>query len=167
MKKIVLLLTIVILGIASFAAPAKTTAAPAKAAPAASASSGLIGVSLNAIGMPSARLGMGGWTLDIGGSIANAANQTNFTVGVRAEMPLSNVNSNLHTYWAPYLTLLSAAGATTTTAGVLLGCEYMFAPNLSIFADMTALQIVSAAGATTWTISTNFGQIYTGGRLYF
>lgn len=163
MKKAILLLgLVVIIASASFAAAAKPAAKPAD-----SYGYGLIGVSLNQIGCPTARLGMGGWALDLGGSLANNGNQTNVTIAGRADLPLAQVNDKVRTYWGPAIVLVSAGGTTTTTLSLLVGAEYEFVSNLSLFADLTALQINSAGGTTTWTIATNSALIYTGGRLYF
>jgi len=160
MKKIVLLLIMVIIGTAAFAAAAKPV-------PAASGSQGFTAVSLNSIpGVASARFGFGSWSLDAGGTIANAANTTTITLLLKGEIPMATVSSDVRTYVAPALVLVSGGGASTTTLNVFLGAEYMFNPHLALFADLTAFTLTSAGGTTTWTIGGNSPLIYSGGRLY-
>ena len=159
MRKLALLLTIVILGTSAFAAAPKAAASKG--------SEGFVGISLNSIaGVPSARFGFGSWSLDAGGSIANAGNTTTITLLLRGEIPLSKISSDVNTYVAPELVLVSGGGTSTTTINVYLGAEYKFASNLAIFADLTAFTLTSVGGTTTWTIGGNSGLIYTGGRLY-
>jgi len=162
MKKIALVLTVLLfVASVSMAAPAKKAAAPAQSG------GGISAVTLTVIGCPAVRFDMGSFALEVGGSIASpAAGQTNTTLTLKGEMALGTPAANLTTYWAPAVMMVSAAGATTTTLAVLLGAEYMFTPNLAVFADMTAFSMTSAAGATTWVLGANSGQIYTGGRLY-
>jgi hypothetical protein len=158
MKKIVILLSLILIATSAFAA-----AAPKKAA---SSSMGLTGVTLNSIGCPAAHFDMGAWGLDVGGTIVNAASTTTITVIARGLLPLSQVTDNLSTYWGPGV-LYNSAGSGSVTIGVLLGAEYMFAPKLTLFADLTAFSLTSAGGATNWFAGANAAQIYTGGRLYF
>ena len=165
MRKIALVLTVLLcIASVSFAAPAKK-AAPAPAPE--HSSGGISAVTLTAIGCPAVRFDMGSFALEAGGSIASpAAGQTNTTLILKGELGLSNPANNVNTYWAPMIMLQSAAGASTTTISVLLGAEYTFTPKLALFAEMAAFSLTSAAGATTWVLSANNGQIYTGGRLY-
>jgi hypothetical protein len=172
MKKIALILALLIsVTSVSFAA-----AAPKKAAPAASdsESQGFTGVSLNLIpclpgAAPSARFGFGNWSLDAGGSLNNTAAGTSITIFGKGEIPISKIGSDVRTYWAPELCLYSPAGGggSTTVISVYLGAEYMFASRLALFADLTAISLMSAGGTTTWTIGGSAAQVYTGGRLYF
>jgi hypothetical protein len=166
MKKVTILLAIVFLGTASFAA--------AKAAPAASSSQGVVGVSLNQIPVlpgaaPSVRFGFGNWSLDAGGSLTNTAAGTSISIFGKGEIPISKIGSDVRTYWAPELCLFSPAGGggSTTVISVYMGAEYMFASHLALFADLTAISIASAGGTTTWTIGASSPLVYTGGRLYF
>ncbi len=126
---------------------------------------GLTGVTLTSIGCPAAHFGMGGWSLDLGGTVVNAANTTTITVIGRGNIPISKINDSLSTYWGPAL-LYNSANNGSTTIMVLVGAEYMFASNLSLFADLTAFSLTSANGNTTWFAGANAGQVYTGGRLY-
>lgn len=169
MKRIALVISLLIMATSAFAltlAPKKSYAAPIlSAAPvtAPAPKAGFSGVTLTSIGCPAAHFGMGGWSLDVGGSL-NSASTLTFTA--RGNMPLGKAAESVDTYWSPTFMYVSAAGASTITVSLLVGAEYMFAPNLSLFADLTALTLTSAAGVTTWTIGLNNGQIYTGGRLY-
>ncbi len=172
MKKLalVLALTICVSSMALAAAPAKKAAAPASD----SSSQGFIGVGLNQIPCnpftaPTARFGFGSWSLDVGGSIANNAAGTSTTLYGRGDIPISKIGSNVKTYWGPSLCLMSPAGGggSTPVISVFMGAEYMFAENLALYADLTAFSLTSAGGTSTWTIGTNSGTIYSGGRLYF
>ncbi|MFA4843349.1 MAG: hypothetical protein WC632_00160 [Candidatus Margulisiibacteriota bacterium] len=171
MKKFAFIFALIIcVASVSFAAPvSKAPASKAPAAEAVSSSMGMTAISLNSlVGFPSLRFGMGSWSLEVGGTIASpAAGTTNVTVGGRADIPLNTISDELRTYMAPTLVLTSAAGTSVITASFLLGAEYMFAPHLAIFADLTAFTLTSAAGTTTWGVGTNSALIYTGGRLYF
>jgi hypothetical protein len=62
--------------------------------------------------------------------------------------------------------MYNSAGSGTVTVSVFLGAEYMFASNLSLFADLTAFSLTSANGQTTWFAGSNDGQVYSGGRFY-
>jgi hypothetical protein len=163
-----ILLLVMVLSLAAVAAPATPVKKVTTSTTASSGSTmmGLTGVTLTSIGCPAAHFGMGGWSMDIGGSIANAANTTTITVFGSAQLPLSKVNDNLVTYWGPGV-LYNSTGNGTVTIAVLIGAEYMFAPNLTLFADMTAFSLTSANGATNWVVGQNNPQVYTGGRLYF
>lgn len=151
---------------ASFAAAPVKKASNSTTTSSGSTMMGLTGVTLTAIGCPAAHFGMGGWSLDLGGTIANAANTTTITLIGRGNIPLSKITDSLSTYWGPGI-LYNSAGSGSTTIMVLVGAEYMFASNLSLFADLTAFSLTSAGGATTWFAGANAGQIYSGGRLYF
>ncbi|MBN3033895.1 MAG: hypothetical protein JW873_07360 [Candidatus Saganbacteria bacterium] len=158
------------MSVASLAAtvtPAKKVTADTTSTTTSSGASlmGLTGVTLTSVGCPAAHFGMGGWSLDVGGTIANAANTTTLTLLARGNIPLSKISNGLSTYWGPAV-LYNSAGSGTTTITVLVGAEYVFAPNLSLFADLTAFSLTSANGATTWFAGANAGQIYSGGRLY-
>lgn len=166
MKKIALVLTLLIC-VASMSMAAAAPAKKAAAAAPASSAAGFTGVSLNQIGCPSARFDMGNFVLEVGGSIVSAGGTTNTTLIGKGELPLNQISDNVRTYWAPALMLNSVGGTSTTTIMVLLGAEYTFTPKLAIFADLTALSLVSAGGTTTTTISSNSPLVYTGGRLYF
>ncbi len=162
MKRIALLLAIVVVGTATFAATPKT--APA-AAPAAAQSSGFTAVALTTGGIPLVKMGMGSWSLDLGATIGSpAAGTTNYTVIAKGDLPLGTVGQ-VRTYWAPQLTLASFFGASTVTGTLFVGGEYLFAPKLAIYGDLSLLSIASAAGATTWTIGTNVW-VYSGIRMY-
>jgi len=183
MRKIALLLVLVL--VASSLSFAQVKKAPAKkAAPAgeevveevvvtevpaaASSAQGFVGVSLNQLTVPSIRFGLGSWSLDVGLTLSSpAAGQTDYTILLRGEFPLSKVTNKLYTYFAPQVRLENVANQTTTTIFLLLGGEYRFAPHLTVFADLHALTITSTAGTTTWRAGTNVGQIYSGIRLYF
>ncbi|MGB9613339.1 MAG: hypothetical protein ACPL4K_04080 [Candidatus Margulisiibacteriota bacterium] len=176
MRRTVALLMLVLMLTPMVFAQAKKTA-PAKEiveTTSFSASQGFVGVSLNQIPVlpwvaPSARFGFGGWSLDVGGSLVNDGTGTATTLFGRAEIPISEVSKNIRTYSALILALFSPAGggSTTTDISICLGAEYVFAPKLSLFADLIALNLTSSAGTTTWTISSNSPTIYSGARLYF
>jgi len=161
MRKIALLLIMVIIGTAAFAAAAKPAASKG------TEGQGFTAITLNSIpGVPSARFGFGSWSLDAGGSIANAANTTTITLLLKGEIPMTTVSSDVKTYIAPALVLVSGGGTSTTTINVFLGAEYMFNPHLALFADLTAFTLTSVGGTTNWTIGGNSALIYSGGRLY-
>jgi len=157
------LLLVVALSFSSFAQVKKVTTSTTASSGA--TVMGLTGVTLTSIGCPAAHFGMGSWSLDFGGTIANAANTTTITLLGRGNIPLSKINDNLLTYWGPQV-IYNSAGSGTFTIQVLVGAEYMFAPDLSLFADLTAFSLTSANSQTTWFAGNNNGQVYTGARLY-
>ena len=161
MKKIAMLMVILVLATAAFAA-AKPAGAPAKT------QGGITAISLNsAPNVPSIRFDFGSWSLDAGVMLINTAAGNTFTLLGRGEVDINKIGSNIRTYWAPAITLVSPpAGGSTTNLSVFLGAEYMFAPQLAIFFDLTAFTLTSSGGTTSWGIGANQAQIYSGGRLY-
>ncbi|MFA6432061.1 MAG: hypothetical protein WCV91_06770 [Candidatus Margulisiibacteriota bacterium] len=167
MKKVLLLVSVLLIATSVFAAPAKKPSAPVPAVSQSQSNSGSMfsAISLNTNGCPAVRMSLGSMVFDLGGSLASAAGTTTVTLFVKGDNSLGQIGA-VRTYWAPQLMLFSNAGATTTTLSLLFGGEYIFASNLSIFADLTALSLTSAAGATTWNAGANGGLVYSGLRLY-
>lgn|GEM_PF-5461148 len=169
MRKIIIFLTLIMIASATLAAvvtPKKAANPVPVAASSSSSAVGLTGVTLTAGGIPAAHFGMGSWSLDLGGMICSVAGASQIDVLARANMPIKDLTDNLNVYWAPQLFYVSAAGASTITLSIFLGAEYLFAPRLSLFADLTAFTLTSTSAATNWWIGLNNGQIYTGGRIY-
>jgi len=165
MKKLALLLVVVMFGTAAFAAAPK---AATKTAPASGGKAMTItAISISDLGCPSIRLGLGALDLDLAASISSpAAGTTNHYIMAKGLMQLGKVNSSVNTYWAPWASITTAAGVSTTQVGISLGAEYMFASKLAIFGEINALRVVMTGGTTTWFALTNNAQAYTGVTLY-
>lgn len=189
MKKLVLLLTVIVLGTAVFAAAPKPSPvkmvvaqAPAPSAP----GSMRVGVltqaapgGLGSIITVGNRLNSS-MTGDVGLAIGQNAAGANTNIGVllRLEYDMAKIGE-VKTHAGGNLMFATSrdyANTSSLTLNIFAGIEYDLLRNLSLLADLTILEVTSSGGATSFGIGagtangTGLGAVaatlYCGGRLY-
>lgn len=191
MKKILILLSLLLV-VTSVAMAAPKATAPAAATAYTASDSAPIQMAITARGNSFASLGIianyttlpsliGGPTLRIGinkdqamefGLNYSSLGSGTSTMGFmgRFEMTMAKIGE-AKAYWAGQASYFSVtAGATTSTVAImgLIGAEYMFAKNLSIIAEIMPAAFVSFGSTSQFYILSNSSaNLYSGLRLYF
>ncbi|NQU17385.1 MAG: hypothetical protein HQ564_04890 [Candidatus Saganbacteria bacterium] len=144
---IVLLLSLVLLSSASFAA-------------------GISAVSVDVEGMPYVRLALNkAQSVDLGVMYVSTAAVATTTIVGRFNSKLFDLSKSANAFWGASVGIASAAASTTTING-FVGAEVMLTPNLAGYARVNLVSLVSTGGASTTTLMGGSAVSYSGLTLY-